>query len=74
MTYLSRHPLLWLLHPKQRTRRGEASQRSRARSVPNDVTVNLIREDFGHRARGYVKADAADADLETVVRNFISGR
>jgi hypothetical protein len=41
---------------------------------PNDVTVHLVEESFGHHARGYVKTDAAEADRETIIRNLISGQ
>jgi hypothetical protein len=42
--------------------------------LSNDVTVYLVEEEFGHHARGYVKTDAAEADLETIIRNLIAGR
>jgi hypothetical protein len=41
---------------------------------PNDVTVYLVEEDFGHLGRAYRETDAAEADRETIVRNFISGQ
>jgi hypothetical protein len=41
---------------------------------PNDVTVYLVEEDFGHLGRAYLETDAAEADRETIVRNFISGQ
>jgi hypothetical protein len=41
---------------------------------PNDVTVFLVEEDFGHLGRAYRETDAAEADRETIVRNFISGQ
>jgi len=41
---------------------------------PNDVTVYLVEEDFGHLGRAYQETDAAEADRETIVRNFISGQ
>jgi hypothetical protein len=45
------------------------------KSVPsNDVTVYLVEEDFGHLGRAYLRTDAAEADRETIVRNFISGQ
>jgi hypothetical protein len=40
---------------------------------PNDVTVYIVEEDFGHRGRAYLETDPAEADHETIVRNFISG-
>jgi hypothetical protein len=44
------------------------------RDPPNDVTVYLVEEDFGQLGRAYLKTDPAEADHETIVRNFISGR
>jgi hypothetical protein len=41
---------------------------------PNDVTVYLVEEDFGQRGRAYLENDPAEADHETIVRNFISGQ
>ena len=41
---------------------------------PNDVTVYLVEEDFGHLGRAYRETDAAEADRETIVRNFLSGQ
>jgi hypothetical protein len=41
---------------------------------PHDVTVFLVEEDFGHLGRAYRETDAAEADRETIVRNFISGQ
>ena len=41
---------------------------------PNDVAVYLVEEDFGHLGRAYLETDAAEADRETIVRNFISGQ
>ena len=41
---------------------------------PNDVTVYLVEEDFGHLGRAYLETDAAEAHRETIVRNFISGQ
>jgi hypothetical protein len=45
-----------------------------ASDLSSDVTVYLVEEEFGDHARGYVKTDAAEADLETIIRNLISGR
>jgi hypothetical protein len=42
--------------------------------TPNDVTVYLAEEDFGHLGRAYRETDVAEADRETIVRNFISGQ
>ena len=41
---------------------------------PNDVTVYLVEEDLGHLGRAYLETDAAEADRETIVRNFLSGQ
>src|SRR6516165_894478 len=41
---------------------------------PNDVTVYLVEEDFGHLGRAYLETNAAEADRQTIVRNFISGQ
>jgi hypothetical protein len=45
-----------------------------ASDLPNDVTVYLVEEDFGHRGRAYLETDAAETDCETIIRNFISGQ
>jgi len=42
--------------------------------VPNDVTVYLVEEDFGPLGRAFLETDDAEADRETIVRNFISGQ
>jgi hypothetical protein len=36
--------------------------------------VYLVEEDFGQRGRAYLETDAAQADRETIIRNFISGQ
>jgi hypothetical protein len=41
---------------------------------PKDVTIFLVEEDFGHLGRAYRETDAAEADRETIIRNFISGQ
>jgi hypothetical protein len=45
-----------------------------APDVTNDVTVYLVEEDFGQRGRAFLETDAAEADRESIVRNFISGQ
>jgi hypothetical protein len=45
-----------------------------ASDYPNDVTVYLVEEDFGRNGRAYLETDAAEADRETIIRNFISGQ
>jgi hypothetical protein len=41
---------------------------------PDDVTVYLVVNDFGQNGRAFVETDVAEADRETVLRNFISGQ
>jgi hypothetical protein len=41
---------------------------------PNDVTIYLVEEDFGRNGGAYLETDAAEADRETIIRNFISGQ
>jgi hypothetical protein len=38
------------------------------------VTVYLVEEDFGRNGRAYLETDTAEADRETIIRNFISGQ
>ena len=40
----------------------------------NDVTIYLVVEDFGPLGRSFVETDLAEADSDTVIRNFISGQ
>jgi hypothetical protein len=40
---------------------------------PDDVTVYLVVNDFGEFGRAFVETDIAEADRETVIRNFVSG-
>jgi hypothetical protein len=40
----------------------------------DDVTVYLVLEDFGHLGRAFLETDIAEADRETIIRNFISGQ
>ena len=46
------------------------------RTVPDldDVTVYLVTEDFGPLGRAVLETDLAEADRETIIRNFISGQ
>jgi hypothetical protein len=39
----------------------------------NDVTAYIVVEDFGHLGRAFLETDLAEADLDTIVRNVISG-
>ena len=41
---------------------------------PDDVTVYLVVNDFGEFGRAFVETDIAEADRETVIRNFVSGQ
>jgi hypothetical protein len=40
----------------------------------NDVTAYLVIEDLGELGRAFVETDLAQADRETIIRNFISGQ
>jgi len=46
----------------------------RASEHPDDVTVYLVVNDFGEFGRAFVETDIAEADRETVIRNFVSGQ
>jgi hypothetical protein len=39
----------------------------------NDVTAYIVVEDFGQYGRAFRETDLAEADLDTIVRNMISG-
>jgi hypothetical protein len=41
---------------------------------PDDVTVYLVVNDFGSLGRAFVQTDIAEADRETVIRDFLSGQ
>jgi hypothetical protein len=41
---------------------------------PDDVTVYLVINDYGKFGRAFVETDIAEADRETVLRNFLSGQ
>jgi hypothetical protein len=41
---------------------------------PDDVTIYLVVNDFGHHGRAFVETDIAEADRQTVIRNFLSGQ
>jgi hypothetical protein len=41
---------------------------------PDDVTVYLVVNDFGSLGRAFVETDIAEADRETVIRDFLSGQ
>jgi hypothetical protein len=45
-----------------------------ASEYPDDVTVYLVVNDFGSLGRAFVETDIAEADRETVIRNFLSGQ
>ena len=40
----------------------------------NDTDVYLVVEDFGANGRSFLETDIAQADRDTVLRNFISGQ
>jgi hypothetical protein len=40
----------------------------------DDVTVYMVLEDFGHRGRAFLETDIAEADRDTIIRNFITGQ
>jgi hypothetical protein len=43
--------------------------------LPSDVIAYLVIEDFGELGRAFVETDLAQADRETIIRNFdYSGR
>jgi hypothetical protein len=39
-----------------------------------DVTIYLVVNDFGSLGRAFVETDIAEADRETVIRDFLSGQ
>jgi hypothetical protein len=39
----------------------------------DDVTAYIVVEDFGHLGRAFRETDLTEADLNTIVRNMISG-
>src|SRR6202163_4988582 len=41
---------------------------------PDDVTVYLVVNDFGSLGRAFVETDIAEADRETIIRNFLTGQ
>jgi hypothetical protein len=41
-------------------------------AAPDDVTVYLVVNDYGKLGRAFVETDIAEADRETVIRNFLS--
>ena len=45
-----------------------------ASDYPDDVTVYLLVSDFEKFGRAFVETDIAEADRETVIRNFLSGQ
>jgi hypothetical protein len=44
------------------------------RPRPDDVTVYLVVNDFGKFGPAFVETDIAEADRETVIRNFLSAQ
>jgi hypothetical protein len=45
-----------------------------ASEYPDDVTVYLVVNDFGSLGRAFVETNIAEADRETVIRDFLSGQ
>jgi hypothetical protein len=43
-------------------------------AAPDDVTVYLVVNDYGKFGRAFVETDIAEADRETVLRNFVTGQ
>jgi hypothetical protein len=43
-------------------------------AAPDDVTVYLVVNDYGKLGRAFVETDIAEADRETVLRNFVTGQ
>lgn len=41
---------------------------------PGDVTVYIVEDDFGRIGRAYRETDVEKADLETTIRDLISGQ
>jgi hypothetical protein len=39
----------------------------------NDTDVYIVVEDFGANGRSFLETDVAEADLDTIIRNMISG-
>jgi hypothetical protein len=39
----------------------------------DDVTIYLVLKDYGKLGSAYVETDPAEADRETIIRNFLSG-
>jgi hypothetical protein len=40
----------------------------------DDITVYLVLNDYGKLGSAYVETDPAEADRESIIRNFLSGR
>jgi hypothetical protein len=40
----------------------------------DDVTIYLVLNDYGKLGSAYVETDPAEADRETIIRNFLSGQ
>jgi hypothetical protein len=48
-----------------------------ARPLPersDDITVYLVLNDYGKLGSAYVETDPAEADRESIIRNFLSGQ
>src|ERR1700674_5575533 len=40
----------------------------------DDITVYLVLNDYGKLGSAYVETDPAEADRESIIRNFLSGQ
>ena len=40
----------------------------------DDITVYLVLNDYGKLGSAYVETDSAEADRESIIRNFLSGQ
>jgi hypothetical protein len=48
--------------------------RHRVPEFSDDVTVYLVLDDHGQFGTAYVETDPAEADLETIIGNFLTGQ
>ena len=48
--------------------------RSRANQPSDTVDVHVVEDDFGSHGTAFVETDRAEADRETIVRNFLQGQ
>jgi hypothetical protein len=48
--------------------------RNRVSQPSNTADVYLVEDDFGRHGVAFVETDKAEADRETIIRNFLSGQ